>query len=832
MAMDRLIGAGAALATRWVSPSGRPLFAAGCLLAVLLAVGCGSSESNEPEVEGPLPVGSDVAQAYIESFLADNPRAELQPEHLVVVHLEPDGDADDTCPQRDGVDCLSYIFEEETLLTFSTDNAPEELEQMVLRDGAGAAVLRQTAGSAPTSALIPAGEYVLELYHVFAGDNDAAEPVVFLQPHESDEAETTAALAALVPDGVQPSGTGMRGMTLSASRDCIRCNFANSELIDQRFDGLTLTESKFDGARMSKTSFRGASMADCSLRDLRKGPALQNAVDADFTGATLSRSSFSFLASYVGIFFNAVFNGARLDETVWESVGTDQNLCKGHLCSVLNPDFRNANLRGARFPAMRFHNLGFGTHRCTFQGADLSYAGFRPTFPRTSTDLSMCRFDREPESGRITSFRNAALQQVHASDADFSDADFTNALFSNANFGAGYGVGDTHTGCTLIDVTKGPRGAVMRRANFTGATLAGSCFAGADLTDAIFAAIPANSFADIDLRSANLAGADFAGSDLSRVNLGVASPFNRGAPNFAGAVLTNGTRGVDLTGQDFPSRYAGFKGLDLTAVNLTNTDLHEADLEGTTLNNAQLVGANLNFANLRRAKLRGATLGVEPGRERSAASLRGALMTDIDLSDADLRSVNLTAAHLYGDVQQTLLIRTRLDSANFSKAVCSGARFSGSLSNAVFVGAQLVNTIFNGATLTNTKFDDAYLHGADFSAASGVTGASLSNAAVSAAPGTWSFTEQDGTPFTIRYEATKLGPLATDPMVRCPNGSHGPCCPSGDVMQCLTEKLKPVGQGPHPPVPPCVPRPPRFNNCITPLPTATLRPTPTATPQR
>jgi hypothetical protein len=142
------------------------------------------------------------------------------------------------------------------------------------------------------------------------------------------------------------------------------------------------------------------------------------------------------------------------------------------------------------------------------------------------------------------------------------------------------------------------------------------------------------------------------------------------------------------------------------------------------------------------------------------------------------------------------------------------------LSNAVFVGAQLVNA----ATLTGTRFDDAYLQGADFANAISVRGARLSDAAVSAAPGTWSFMEMDGTPFIFRYEATKLGALATDNSVTCPNGALGPCCSGGDLAACLNDKLKPESNGPFPPVPQCVPKPPRYDNCITPMPTRTPRP--------
>jgi len=208
--------------------------------------------------------------------------------------------------------------------------------------------------------------------------------------------------------------------------------------------------------------------------------------------------------------------------------------------------------------------------------------------------------------------------------------------------------------------------------------------------------------------------------------------------------------------------------------------------------------------------------------------LRGAFMTDIDLSDADLRSVDLTGAHLYGDATATSLVRTRLDSANLSETICSGAHFSGTLNDAVFNRAQLVNTDFNGATLTEAKFDDTYLQGADFSNAIGVNGVTLSNAAVSAEPGFWDFKESDGTPYVVRYEATKLGALATNRSIRCPDGSLGPCCPKLDLAECLaTGRLKPERDGPYPPKPDCVPRPPKYDNCITPSPTLPLPPTPT-----
>jgi len=150
-------------------------------------------------------------------------------------------------------------------------------------------------------------------------------------------------------------------------------------------------------------------------------------------------------------------------------------------------------------------------------------------------------------------------------------------------------------------------------------------------------------------------------------------------------------------------------------------------------------------------------------------------------------------------------------------AILTAAIFTNaSMTAAVFNGAQLVNASFEGATLTNAKFDDAYLQGADFSTAASVTGISLSNAAVSTEltstqcdlipPGTWTYMEQDGTPYTYSFGATNL---LTNSTVVCPDNVRGPC-DSGD-------SLCPVMSGPFPPIPTCVPVEQYcFENCLDP----------------
>src|SRR5215470_13782655 len=235
---------------------------AGILLAAL-AGGCGDgsdSDFDTVSVEGPLPDGPDDARAYTEEFLAHNPRALLPPDLLAIVELEPTGGGDeDTCAAEEAVDCLPYFFADETLLTLSTDGAPEELDQMVLRDAAGGAVLTAVAGGAPATALVPAGDYVLELHHVFAGAADAAPRIVFLQPGPVETESMAALAAAQRADQVAPQAPPT-AMQLTATKDCIKCNFAKADLRGQNFDGATLSESTFDQATLLNTTFRGATM--------------------------------------------------------------------------------------------------------------------------------------------------------------------------------------------------------------------------------------------------------------------------------------------------------------------------------------------------------------------------------------------------------------------------------------------------------------------------------------------------------------------------------------------------------------------------------------------
>jgi hypothetical protein len=163
---------------------------------------------------------------------------------------------------------------------------------------------------------------------------------------------------------------------------------------------------------------------------------------------------------------------------------------------------------------------------------------------------------------------------------------------------------------------------------------------------------------------------------------------------------------------------------------------------------------------------------------------------------------------------------TTLSHADLTDAILTEANLDGAiLTNAVLASGLLDFTSLRHAMLDEVQAGVAPgsgARGANFTGATSVEGASFQNAAFSTSteclaggteppPCTWSFTEQDGTPVIVAYGATVIGALATDPSMLCPDGEDGPCTPA---------KLTPMSGGPFPPVPACVPAPPKFCNCI------------------
>ncbi len=84
---------------------------------------------------------------------------------------------------------------------------------------------------------------------------------------------------------------------------------------------------------------------------------------------------------------------------------------------------------------------------------------------------------------------------------------------------------------------------------------------------------------------------------------------------------------------------------NLRGANLSDADLSDVNLSGANLSDANLSGVNLSGANLRDADLSGVNL---RDADLLGANLRGVNLSDADFSDADLRGANLSGVNLRG----------------------------------------------------------------------------------------------------------------------------------------------------------------------------------------
>jgi hypothetical protein len=163
--------------------------------------------------------------------------------------------------------------------------------------------------------------------------------------------------------------------------------------------------------------------------------------------------------------------------------------------------------------------------------------------------------------------------------------------------------------------------------------------------------------------------------------------------------------------------------------------------------------------------------------------------------------------------------------------VLSGLSFrNAQLKSANFYGAQLVSALFNNADVSFASFENTHLEGADFTGAK-MDGTVLTNAAVAVRGsfqsytdqvlvyngslwtcqpsssqkwcgkpyGTWSYTEQNGIPYTVTFTETLLAAAST---TTCPDASRGDSAGSDSCRSLVAvTPVKPL----FPTVPACVP---------------------------
>lgn len=142
--------------------------------------------------------------------------------------------------------------------------------------------------------------------------------------------------------------------------------------------------------------------------------------------------------------------------------------------------------------------------------------------------------------------------------------------------------------------------------------------------------------------------------------------------------------------------------------------LREANLRGANLSETELSGADLRGADLSNADLRGANLS---GADLSKANLHAANLSEANLAMARLNGANLGEA---------TLIKARLHKADLGEASLIGARLNRALlSDANLIWATLRRSSFHGARLDRADLSWTDLRGASLTGAN-LTGANLS----------------------------------------------------------------------------------------------------------
>jgi uncharacterized protein YjbI with pentapeptide repeats len=161
---------------------------------------------------------------------------------------------------------------------------------------------------------------------------------------------------------------------------------------------------------------------------------------------------------------------------------------------------------------------------------------------------------------------------------------------------------------------------------------------------------------------------------------------------------------------------------DLTEATLRHVTLH-TDLTGATLvradlGEADLTGATLVRTNLTRAKLTKADLG---GADLTEAYLTGADLTRAKLLNANFARANLVSAHLTEANLTEVKFLTEMDL--LTEVDLTGANLAGAdLTRAYLTGANLTGAYLTEADLTGADLTEADLTGAD------LTGADLTDA--------------------------------------------------------------------------------------------------------
>lgn len=477
------------------------------------------------------------------------------------------------------------------------------------------------------------------------------------------------------------------------------------------------------------------------------------------------------------------FRGMMRDFRIWNCVCSDRDL-KSEAFSVLNPRNLIVHWTMAKEDVEDVTPQKFSDR--SGNGNDCELTGVR-WFPVSWVDYS--KRDLSPDAGwKLTQgfLRGGKFIGANLNGQSLAQADLTGADFSGAQF---------------------------QGTDLSQAILYGTNFSKTDLTKAKFDAIPnfsRNKIFRTSFRQAHLLqaaiGMDWRYLDLTEADVQLIATLNGLVADYA--ILS---RTTFLHSQSL--QHASFQGADLSDAKLSEADLTGAKLDGANLSRANMTRVNFYQAKLTRALMKGAICQYcnfasadltnvfgDSLKNESAAIFSYSFMYNAILKDCQFQFADFTQVHLYG-IEATVA-NSNLSSCSFSNAILSELDFSSTiLEGTEFNSAQLINCKFAGATLKNSRFEGAYLQGVKFEGVSDVqscnfTGSLFGTNGTEA--GKFTICEQDGTTYTVQWDAFDPATSKLDSSCVCPDGKPGPCN--------TNERFKPAAdKAPYPPVPDQIP---------------------------
>jgi len=480
-------------------------------------------------------------------------------------------------------------------------------------------------------------------------------------------------------------------LNLVLAQDYRGVNISGDDLSEQ-----DLTSALFDNTTIFSDGTNGVNLSNTEGTGANLS-GISGAVD--FRGVNLTGVNLS----------SANLSSANIDNTTIFSNGTvGANLANSFLdlsnADFSNADFRGVNLTGVNMTDTDLTGATFSSNTIFSDGVTGANLANYNSNGANLNDLNFSTAD----------FRGVNLTGVNLTNSVLSGANIDNTTIFSSVSGGGFG---TSVGANLTNYNEDANlsGLDLSNVDFRGVNLTGVDLTNADLSSAMFdsttiftdgisigvnlsntngtgANLWANSLSNVDFRWVNLTGVNLMDSDLSGAIFDSTTIFSNGT---IGANLSNGMgNGANLA--DLYLNGVDFRGVNLTGVNLSNATLSSNQYSLVTYDTNTIFSDGVNGANLSN------TMGT------------GAVLLNISTT-IDLRGVNLVGVSFYdndegesSNLSEALIDRTTIFSdgtvgVNLSATRANFANFD--MSNVDFRGANISGLDFTNANLTGALFD-------------------------------------------------------------------------------------------------------------------------------